>query len=64
MILSTKLGGKLGDNDIDDTVNYTLGGKLGGNDIDDTVGVRTSFSTCNVAKYYYSESSQLGDTTL
>ena len=28
------------------------------------VGVRTSFSTCNVAKYYYSESSQLGDTTL
>ena len=37
MILSTKLGGKLGDNDIDDTVNYTLGGKLGDNDIDDTV---------------------------
>ena len=29
-----------------------------------SVGVRTSFSTCNVAKYYYSESSQLGDTTL
>ena len=28
------------------------------------VEIRTSFSTCNVAKYYYSESSQLGDTTL
>ena len=31
---------------------------------DDDVGVRSSYSTCNVVKYYYSESSQGGQNSI